>query len=96
MNTIVKGYQQSDVRSEYSGARGGGRKTYGQISAIKQPAVAQTITQPNGQNSLRPNTIHRALVGNNPQISKSKGKRKSAVGNRKNNSNVVNTSLNAK
>lgn len=71
---------QHEIRSEYSGVRGGGR-------------AHATITHPSNilQSSLnaqpmRPNTIHRALIGANTITLKAPSTKKKSKGNlRKNN-----------
>ena len=80
----------SDVRSEYSGIRGGGRgkSGYGGPVTISHPNNLQTIGG-NGQPMIRANTIHRALMGPNQQLLKPKKKMKS--GTRKNPHGIAGT-----
>ena len=81
MNTLVRNNQVSDVRSEYSGIRGGGRGN-SKYGASSKPLGAATISaaplNSAGQPIMRANTIHRALVGQN-QLLKQKGKKRGAV-----------------
>lgn len=81
---MVGGYQQSDVRSEYSGIRGGGR-----VNQAKGSNYVTLTTNINGQPINRANTIHRALLGPHQQPLRPSGKVKRKTTNgRKNQGNV--------
>lgn len=97
MNTLVRNNQVSDVRSEYSGIRGGGRgnSKYGPNA---KPLGAATISaaplNSAGQPIMRANTIHRALVGQN-QLLKPKGKKRGVI-TRKSNATGATASVSLK
>lgn len=77
MNTLVRNNQVSDVRSEYSGIRGGGRgnSKYGPAKPLGAATISAAPLNSAGQPIIRANTIHRALVGQN-QLMKQKGKKR--------------------
>jgi hypothetical protein len=81
MNTLVRNNQISDVRSEYSGIRGGGRgnsKYAAGSKALGSATISAAPLNSAGQPILRANTIHRSLVGQN-QLLKQKGKKRGLV-----------------
>ena len=81
----VKTVPENEVRSEYSGVRGGGRKS-GQ-TLVARPSMRNPGLGGGGQ-MPRANTIHRALVGQNQILKVHKAVKKPSVGGRRYQTNI--------